>query len=201
MKRALIVVDIQNDFCEGGSLAVAKSNEIFLYVNDLILSDLYQEIIFTQDFHPANHESFASNNGKRVGDVILLKGIPQVMWPNHCIQGTFGAEFHSEIMSNKATKIIQKGTDPEIDSYSAFFDNERKRNTGLSEYLSSKKITEIDVVGLALDYCVKYTCLDALQEGFVVNLHFRGTKAVNLHPNDEMETLYELIKKRVSIKA
>lgn len=199
MKKALIIVDLQNDFCKGGSLEVLNANEIIPFVNNLMLDDSYQEIILTQDFHPEEHKSFAVNNDKNVGDVIKLNGINQVMWPEHCVQGTLGAEFHQDLNLDKVTHIVKKGTNPEIDSYSAFYDNCRLNDTGLSTYLKQKNISNLDVVGLALDYCVKYTCLDAIEEGFKVQLYFKGTKAVNVHPNDARDTLFELVEKGVDI--
>lgn len=201
MKRALIVVDIQNDFCKGGNLEVADAEQIIPYVNHLMQTENYDEIILTQDFHPEGHFSFASTHQKKVGDSILLDGVEQVLWAEHCVQGTFGAEFHQDLEADWATKIIQKGTLLEIDSYSAFFDNHRKSNTGLAEYLQSKSVGNVEVVGLALDYCVKYTCFDAVSEGFATTLHFRGTRAVNLNPDDAQQTIYELLEKGISIKA
>lgn len=201
MKKALIVVDIQNDFCQGGSLEVADAEQIIPYVNHQMQTENYDEIILTQDFHPKGHFSFASTHQKNIGDSILLDDVEQVLWAEHCVQGTSGAEFHQDLEGNWATKIIQKGTLLEIDSYSAFFDNHRKNNTGLAEYLQSKNVENVEVVGLALDYCVKYTCLDAVSEGFATTLHFRGTRAVNLNPDDAQQTIYELLEKGVSIKA
>ena len=121
------------------------------------------------------------------------------MWPVYCVQGTSGVEFHPDLEQNKATYIIKKGMNPEIDSYSAFFDNQKLIDTGLSNYLKSKNIETVEIVGLALDYCVKYTCIDAVSEGFKVILHFKGTKAVNLHPNDAKNTVFELLEKGVSV--
>ena len=199
MKKALIVVDIQNDFCKGGSLEVADGEKIIPYINHLMKTNNYDEIILTQDFHPAEHKSFAVNNGKSVGEIIELNGISQTMWPVHCVQGTSGVEFHSDLEKNHATYIIKKGMNPEIDSYSAFFDNQKLIDTGLSNYLKSKNIETVEIVGLALDYCVKYTCIDAVSEGFKVILYFKGTKAVNLHPNDAKNTIFELLEKGVSV--
>lgn len=201
MKKALIVVDIQNDFCQGGSLEVADAEQIIPYVNHLMKTENYDEIILTQDFHPKRHFSFASTHQKKVGDSILLDDVEQVLWVEHCVQGTFGAEFHQDLEADWATKIVQKGTILEIDSYSTFFDNHRKNNTGLAEYLQSKNVGNVEVVGLALDYCVKYTCLDAVSEGFATTLHFRGTRAVNLNPNDAQQTIYELLEKGISVKS
>ena len=199
MKKALIIVDIQNDFCKGGSLEVADGEKIIPYINHLMKTNNYDEIILTQDFHPAEHKSFAVNNGKSVGEIIQLNGISQTMWPVHCVQGTSGVEFHPDLEQNKATYIIKKGMNPEIDSYSAFFDNQKLIDTGLSNYVKSKNIETVEIVGLALDYCVKYTCIDAVLEGFKVVLHFKGTKAVNLHPDDAKNTVFELLEKGVSV--
>ena len=190
MKKALIVVDMQNDFCKGGSLEVVGSESIIPYINCLMENKKYDEVVFTQDFHPKEHKSFASNHGKNVGEIICLNGISQVLWVDHCIQGTFGAEIYSEIDKKYATKFIQKGMNPDIDSYSAFFDNQHLRNRG---------IKELEVVGLALDYCVKYTCLDAVKMGFKTALHFKGTRAVNLNLNDAKNTIFELLENGVSI--
>lgn len=199
MKKALIVVDIQNDFCKGGSLEVADGEKIIPYINHLMKTKNYDEIILTQDFHPTEHKSFAVNNGKSVGEIIDLNGISQTMWPVHCVQGTLGVEFHPDLEKNHATYIIKKGMNPEIDSYSAFFDNQKLIDTGLSNYLKSKDIETVEIVGLALDYCVKYTCIDAVSEDFKVILHFKGTKAVNLHPDDAKNTIFELLEKGVSV--
>lgn len=199
--KALLVIDIQNDFCEGGALEVPKANEIFPYVNRLIKSNNYDEIIFSQDFHPKNHISFAENHlNKKVGDFISLEdNSKQILWPTHCVQSTKGAAFHTEIQLPEKYKIIQKGTDRLVDSYSAFYDNNHKIATGLTKYLKDKNIIQVELVGLALDYCVKFTALDAVNEGFKTSLHIKGTRAVNLQPNDGDTTLLTLIKAGVHI--
>lgn len=199
MKKALIIVDVQNDFCEGGSLAVPESNEIIPYINLLMEENNYDEIVLSQDWHPANHKSFASNNGKKVGDIIKLNGINQFMWPDHCVQNTFGAEFHQDLNVEKATHIVQKGLNIEIDSYSAFQDNNHFTKTDLDDFLKFKDIQLVEIVGLALDYCVKYTCLDAITNGYVTCLHFKGTKAVNAKPGSDKETIYTLLQNGVTI--
>lgn len=201
MKRALIVVDIQNDFCRGGNLEVAEGEGVISYINHIMATENYDEIIFTQDFHPKGHFSFASTHQKNIGDKMIINGIEQILWADHCVQGTFGAEFHQDLEQKFATKIIQKGTNIAVDSYSAFFDNHCQVDTGLAEYLREKNIKRVEVVGLALDYCVKYTCLDAVSEGFATTLHFRGTRAVNLNPNDAQQTIYELLEKGISVKS
>lgn len=199
MKKALIVVDVQNDFCEGGALEVPNASEVIPYINSLIESNIYDEIIFTQDWHPANHKSFASNNEKNIGDVIELNGIQQFMWPDHCVQGSHGAEFHKDLNTSKINHIVRKGTNPEIDSYSAFQDNNHFMQTDLDNYLKEKNIELVEVVGLALDYCVKYTCLDAVSNGYITCLHFQGTKAVNVKPENGRNTIYQLLENGVSI--
>ncbi len=199
MKKALIIVDVQNDFCEGGSLAVPGSNEIIPYINLLMQDNEYDHIILTQDWHPADHKSFASNNDKKVGDTIILNGIPQFMWPDHCVQGTTGAEIHPDLNQDKVTHIIKKGMNVDYDSYSGFQDNNNMVKSGLDDFLKYHDIQLLEVVGLALDYCVKYTCLDAAKLGYVTCLHFNGTKAVNSKPENGKNAIYEMLENTVTI--
>ena len=201
MKKALILVDVQNDFCEGGALAVPEANSIIPYINLLLEENQYDEIILTQDWHPSNHKSFASNNGKNVGETITLNGGSQFMWPDHCIQGTFGAEFHRDLNREKVTHIIQKGKNVEIDSYSGFQDNNHFVKTGLEDYLKYHDIQLVEIVGLALDYCVKFTAIDAFNAGFITCLHFNGTKAVNVKLDSAKNTIYDLVEKGITILA
>ena len=193
MKKALIVVDVQNDFCEGGALAVPKANEIIPYVNLLMEDSTYDEIILTQDWHPANHKSFASNNGKKVGESIELNGYSQFMWPDHCVQGTKGAELHKDLKQNKISAIIRKGMNPNIDSYSAFFDVNKKNPTGLDGFLKDHNVTSVYICGLAADYCVYYTAKDALALGYTTNILEGSTKAIDVTHFDELKQ--EFIKK------
>lgn len=199
MKKALIIVDVQNDFCEGGALAVPGANEIISYINLLMGENEYDKIVLTQDWHPANHKSFASTIGKKVGDTIILNGIPQFMWPDHCVQGTSGAEFHKDLNREKVDHIIQKGKNIDFDSYSGFQDNNHFTKTGLDDYLKYHDIQLLEVVGLALDYCVKFTCLDAAQLGYVTCLHFNGTRAVNVKPENGKDAIYEMLQNSVTI--
>lgn len=199
MKKALIVVDVQNDFCEAGALEVPGASSVIPYINSLIQENEYDEIIFTQDWHPADHKSFASNNGKNVGETVNMNGIPQFMWPDHCVQGTFGAEFHPNLDITKATHIVQKGKNSEIDSYSGFQDNNHFMKTDLDDYLKFKDIELVEIAGLALDYCVKYTCLDAAKNGYITCLHFNGTKAVNVKPENAKNAIYELLENSVTV--
>ena len=163
--KALIVADIQNDFLPGGTLAVPEGDKIIPVVNEL--QNYFALVVATQDWHPLNHTSFASNHeNKKPFDVIDLHGLKQTLWPNHCVQGTKGANFASQLNLNKAEAIFRKGTDPEIDSYSGFYDNEHLKSTGLSAYLKGKNVDEVYVSGLCGDICVFYTAMDSLHEGF-----------------------------------
>lgn len=180
---ALLLVDIQNDFCPGGALAVPGGNEIIPLVNALRLK--FDFHFLSQDWHPASHSSFASSHPKKEpGDLIEWSGQKQMLWPDHCIQNTQGAEFCSELKREEDDIIIRKGTDISIDSYSAFFDNAHEKNTGLDEQLKERFIKRIFVVGLAADYCVKFTALDAVDCGYETFVIREATRAVNLKPKD-----------------
>ena len=199
MKKALIIVDVQNDFCENGALAVPDANSIIPYINLLMEENEYDQIILTQDWHPAKHKSFASNNGQKVGDTIILNGIPQFMWPDHCVQGTFGAEFHEDLNREKVTHIVRKGTNTDFDSYSGFQDNNHVIKTDLADFLKYNDIQLVEIAGLALDFCIKFTCLDAVEEGFITCLHFNGTKAVNVKSDSGKDAIYEMVEKSVTV--
>lgn len=181
--KALVVVDIQKDFLPGGALAVSNGDEILPLVNHIMTG--FEQVVATQDWHPANHESFASNHQHgSVGQVIDLLGLPQILWPDHCVQFTSGSEFADRLDVNLIHKVIRKGMDPKVDSYSGFFDNDRKQDTGLAAYLRSKNVDELFIVGLATDYCVKFTALDAVSLGFKTTVLSDAVKAVNLEPDD-----------------
>lgn len=199
--KALIVVDVQNDFCKNGALAVPDANVIIPYINKIISKNNYDEIIFSQDFHPKDHISFAENHPtKKIGEFVTLKnGTEQILWPTHCVQGSFGTAFHSDLQHPDTLKIIQKGANKWVDSYSAFYDNNHEISTGLTKYLQHKNITHLEIVGLALDYCVKFTALDAVNEGFTTSVHYKGTKAVNINSTDGDNAILELIKNGVHI--
>ena len=193
--KALILVDIQNDFCKGGALEVPGANEIIEGVNDLHreFKEKGDLVILTQDYHPQNHKSFASNNeGKEVGELVELGGKPQVMWPDHCVENTNGAEFHPELNMLGTVAFFRKGQNPEVDSYSGFYDNDGISSTGLGEYLKKKDVSEVVVVGLALDYCVKFTALDSANEGFKTTVKIPLTRAVNLNKDDDKKAIAEL---------
>ena len=189
--RALVVVDVQNDFCPGGSLAVHRGDEVVPYINRI--RDDFPLVVFTQDWHPPGHKSFASSNpGTEIGQLIDVPGGKQVMWPDHCVQGTPGADFHRDLRRNPDDPVFHKGQLPGVDSYSGFLDNDRRNETGLQAFLKEKAVETVDIVGLATDYCVKFTVLDALGFGFRVNVHQQGCRAVNLHPDDEAKAWQEM---------
>ncbi|WP_218814649.1 bifunctional nicotinamidase/pyrazinamidase [Rickettsiella endosymbiont of Dermanyssus gallinae] len=191
MTKALILVDLQNDFIPKGSLAVPQGNEVIAIAN--ALPSHFECIVATQDWHPSNHGSFAVNHpGKSVGDRIELAGLPQVLWPVHCVQGTEGAALVADLQQDSLTKIFQKGSDPCIDSYSGFFDNGHRKPTGLGDYLKMQHVSDVYIMGLALDYCVKYTVLDACQLGFKTYLIEDGCRAVNLNPEDGAIAIKEM---------
>lgn len=177
--EALIVVDVQNDFCPGGALAVPGGDEIVSEVNTLL--DQFKLRVFTQDWHPADHASFASNhNGNDPYSVIDMPYGAQVLWPDHCVQDTDGAAFHPDLDTSKANHIVRKGFRPEVDSYSAFFENDHETETGLDDYLNAKGITAVTLVGLATDFCVQYTALDAAKLGYKVTVLEHACRGINL---------------------
>lgn len=176
--KALIIVDVQNDFIPGGKLAVPEGDTIIPRINEL--QKKFDLVVATQDWHPANHKSFASQHeGKNPFDIIELNGIQQTLWPDHCIQGTSGANLHQDLNTNRIEAIFRKGTNPEIDSYSGFFDNGRKKNTGLHGYLQDRKVDAVYVCGLAADYCVYYTAMDALSLGYSTSILDASVKAID----------------------
>src|SRR5690606_33787437 len=159
------------------------------------LQEKFDLVVATQDWHPEEHGSFAANyEGKKPGDFVQLGNVDQVLWPIHCVQGSRGAEFHEDLDQSRWKKVIRKGMNPYVDSYSGFFDNDRREDTGLSQFLKDEGVEEIFVTGLALDYCVKYTVLDAVKEGFEVTLVKDATRAVNLYSHDDENALKEMIK-------
>lgn len=195
---ALIIVDVQNDFIPGGALAVAQGESVVSVIN--ILQEKFKQVIATQDFHPEDHGSFAANHlGKNPGEFVELAGLEQILWPVHCVQGTYGAEFHSELNSSQWQRIFQKGKNKEVDSYSGFFDNARRGDTGLGDYLKSLGIERVFVCGLALDYCVKFTAMDASELGFETFLIKDATRAVNLSPGDDDRAIFEMEQKGVQV--
>lgn len=193
--KALVLVDIQNDFCPGGALAVAEGDQVVAVANKLM--EVSSLTVATQDYHPAGHKSFASNHGKNVFDVITLNGLTQVLWPAHCVQGTPGAEFHPQLAYQK--NVFSKGVDVEVDSYSGFFDNGKKNKTALDDFLKLNGVKEVFVMGLATDYCVKFTAIDAVDLGYKVHLVIDGCRGVNLTPGDVDKAVAEMKKKGINV--
>lgn len=188
---ALILVDIQNDFCPGGALAVPEGDRVVAKANRLLVA--FDCIVATQDWHPADHGSFAANHeGRAPGDVIDLDGLRQILWPVHCVQATPGAAFHPALDRSRVEKIFVKGTDPAVDSYSGFFDNDHRQETGLGAYLMDRGVQAVSVCGLATDYCVKFTVLDALQLGFQARVIEDACRGVNLHAGDVAAAIEEM---------
>jgi nicotinamidase/pyrazinamidase len=189
--KALILVDIQNDFVPGGALAVADGDAVVPVANRV--QKHFDLIVATQDWHPANHGSFAANHpGKRVGEVIDLNGQPQILWPVHCVQNTRGAAFVDDLSTIDIVKVFTKGTDPAIDGYSGFFDNGHRRSTGMGDYLASRNVAEVYILGLTTDYCVKFTALDARKLGFNAFLIEDGCRGVELRAGDTQRANAEM---------
>jgi nicotinamidase/pyrazinamidase len=191
-RDALILVDVQNDFLPGGALAVPAGDAVIAVANRLM--SLFDLVVATQDWHPAEHMSFAeSHSGKSPGDVVTLQGEPQVLWPTHCVQGTSGSDLAAELDSTQIHHIVLKGTDPDVDSYSGFFDNHQRHATGLESFLREKGVDRVFVLGLATDYCVKFTVLDALALGFRTYLITDGCRGVNLQRDDVERAKQEML--------
>jgi len=196
--NALIVIDIQNDFVPGGALAVPRGDLVVPIANELM--GRFDLIVATQDWHPADHGSFASRHpGKSVGDVVDLNGVEQILWPDHCVQGTGGAELVDGLHTGAIERVFHKGTDAGIDSYSGFFDNGHRRATGLGDYLEACGVDEVYVCGLATDYCVKFTALDAVRLGFKTHVIKDCCRGVNLKGDDTKKALAELAAAGVSL--
>lgn len=183
MQKALILVDIQHDFMPGGALAVGGGNEIVSVVNRLQPS--FDLVVATQDWHPPGHASFAGQHaGREPFEVVDLDGFEQTLWPNHCVQGSHGAELVPELDTSRVARVFRKGTDPDIDSYSGFFDNGHRKATGLGDYLRDRGVTEIYLAGLAEDVCVLFTAMDARRLGFRTWLVKDATRGVETEPGD-----------------
>ncbi|MES2695921.1 MAG: bifunctional nicotinamidase/pyrazinamidase [Verrucomicrobiota bacterium] len=181
--KALILVDIQNDFLPGGALAVPRGDEVVPVANRA--QRAFDLVVATQDWHPANHGSFAAAHpGRKPGEMGTLGGLPQVLWPTHCVQGSNGAAFAVALDTTRLARVFVKGTDPEIDSYSGFFDNGHRKATELAEWLRAKAVTEVYIAGLATDYCVKFTALDARALGFTTYVIADGCRGVELRAGD-----------------
>ncbi|MDX7989801.1 bifunctional nicotinamidase/pyrazinamidase [Xenorhabdus littoralis] len=194
MKTALLLIDLQNDFCTGGPLAVKESDVVIEVANQVV--DLFQQhnlpIIASQDWHPATHMSFAENSGQKIGELGELNGIPQVWWPVHCVQGQSGAALHPALNQSAIQEVFQKGENSQIDSYSAFFDNDHKSETRLHGWLTEQHIRRLFVLGIATDYCVRFTVLDALALGYEIYVVVDGCRGVNIQANDSQHALEEM---------
>lgn len=196
--KAFIVVDVQNDFLPGGNLAVPEGDEVVPFINGVMPE--FGLVVATQDWHPADHGSFASQHpGKRPGEIIELNGLDQILWPDHCVQHSFGASFASGLDIEQIGHVVRKGSDPRVDSYSGFFDNGHKVDTGLDDLLKRKGVDTIYIAGLAGDVCVKFTALDGVSLGYKTYLYKQGTRAVNLNQGDFDKALEEMERAGVTI--
>lgn len=194
MKRALILVDIQNDFLPGGALQVPEGDAVVPVANTLMQH--FELVVASKDWHPANHGSFAANHPwRKPGQIIDLNGLEQILWPIHCVQDSYGAEFAKDLQEEQIDQIFYKGTDAEIDSYSAFFDNAHRRATGLGDYLKEQDVQEVYLVGLATDYCVKFTALDALELGFKTYVVSDGVRGIEQEAGDVERALQQMQEK------
>ncbi|MEM6268710.1 MAG: bifunctional nicotinamidase/pyrazinamidase [Bacteroidota bacterium] len=188
---ALILVDLQNDFLPGGALAVPQGDAVIPLAN--AIQKKFSLVVMTQDFHPSDHGSFAANHaGHDLYEVVDLHGLDQVLWPVHCVQDTPGAEFSAELDTRAVTRIFPKGTEATVDSYSGFFDNGRRQATGLGDFLLERGVETVYVLGLATDYCVKYTVLDALSLGFRTYLIEDASRGVGISPDDIPNAIREM---------
>lgn len=191
MQKALLLIDIQNDFCPGGALAVPEGDLVVPVANRLM--PYFPVVIATRDFHPPGHISFASRHGQPLYTTIETEHGTQVLWPDHCIRDDDGAALHSSLDLSSISRIVDKGTDLEIDSYSAFFDNARVHKTNLDEILRELQAEEIYICGLATDYCVLFSALDGLELGYKVTIVTDGCRGVNLNPDDSIKALEKIV--------
>lgn len=184
--NALLIVDVQYDFLPGGALEVTQGDEVIPVINRV--QEKFPLVVATQDWHPADHGSFASNHpGSDVFSMSKLGGLDQILWPDHCVQGTPGADFSDHLHANRIEAIFRKGTDPQIDSYSGFFDNGKKKSTGLADYLKGRGVKTVFMGGLAADFCVGFTALDAIEAGFMVFLMEDATRAIDIDGWEKMK--------------
>ncbi len=189
--KALVIVDVQNDFCPGGALPVPEGDQVVPIINQI--QPEFDLVVATQDWHPADHGSFAANHpGRRPGEQIELAGLPQILWPVHCVQNTPGAELHAGLDRARIVRVFRKGMDPNVDSYSGFFDNGRRASTGLDDCLKGRGVSDVYVCGLATDYCVKATALDAVGLGFKTYLVEDACRGVELREGDVRRAMDEM---------
>lgn len=199
MNKALLVVDVQNDFYPGGALAVPNADQINSKINSLMESGRYKTIVGTQDWHPKNHKSFASTHNMKPFMEFKAEGLGPVLWPDHCVQGSEGAKFHSDINTNRFNLILRKGYNYKIDSYSAFQENDGT-DLGLDSYLKGLDIKEVHIVGLALDVCVRYTAEDAVKNGFDTKIILSGSQAIEEEPDKLQEIIDEMKEKGINFQ-
>lgn len=191
-KKALVVIDIQNDFLPGGALGVAGGFEVIPLLNALMPE--FDLVVATQDWHPADHASFASNHpGHQVGEFVEVAGMQQILWPDHCVQNTTGAEFADDLDTARIERVFRKGSDPRYDSYSGLYDNGHLNATGMSEYLREQGVDEVYVAGIATDYCVKFTVLDARKDGFETYCIIDACRGVIVQPGDIERSVAEMV--------
>ena len=195
---ALVIVDIQNDFLPGGALAVPEGDRVIPVINRIV--GRFEVVVATQDWHPPEHCSFAANHpGAEVGQVIEVDGLEQILWPVHCVQNTPGAALAEGLDTSRVEKVFYKGTDPRIDSYSALYDNAHRRSTGLAEYLKGRGVTDLYLAGLATDYCVKFSALDAVADGFRTYVIIDACRAVELNVGDARRAVEEMRRAGVTV--
>ncbi|MEC5341619.1 bifunctional nicotinamidase/pyrazinamidase [Brenneria populi] len=201
MKKALLLIDLQNDFCPGGALAVNEGDRVIDVANRAIAACVAAgvAVIASQDWHPADHGSFAVNAGRPAGETGELDGLPQVWWPVHCVQDRPGAAFHPALNQQAIDWVVRKGTQANIDSYSAFFDNGHRAKTALDDWLRAQGIAHLTIMGIATDYCVKFSVLDALALGYQTDVLAEGCRGVNLHPRDCQTALEEMRRKGANL--
>ncbi len=194
--KALVIIDVQNDFLKEGSLEVPNGNDVIEPINEIINN--YSIVVATKDWHPLDHVSFAPNHqGKKIGDVVKVNNLEQILWPVHCVQESEGSNFPSTLNIKAINKTIYKGSNSQIDSYSGFYDNGKIRKTGLTDYLKIKNVTSIDYVGLATEYCVKFTVFDSVAEGFKTRVILKGIKCIN--EAESNKTLEEMKSKGIDL--
>lgn len=197
MKKALLIIDVQNDFCPGGAMAVPDGDKIISIINNI--SQKFYKVVATQDWHPITHISFAKNHHKKIFDTITIGDINQVLWPDHCVQGTKGAELHHSLNLNNVDLILRKGNNPLIDSYSAFLENDKVNQTGLHYYLKGMNITDLYICGLATDYCVYNSAVDAINFGFYSHVVLDATKGIDFPAGNLEKCINDMKKKRIEV--
>jgi len=197
MKNCIIITDIQNDFCPGGALAVSEGDRIIPMVN--ALSPKFDKVVATQDWHPSGHVSFAETHARNPYDIMEIDGLQQVLWPEHCVSGTFGADFHRDLDLREVDLIIRKGTNPHIDSYSTFLENDKKTETGLHGYLRGFGISHLYLCGLATDYCVYFSAMDAVNLGFQVTVLMTASRGVDVPPGNIDTTIRAMRERGIRI--